>query len=96
MLIPYFFRTSSTEMPLDEPYTLSDFEKRSLLFTPGSEAEFEGSKDPYHTLPCEQGGISMLDLAQAMQLDAASQVDMLALLCDRLDEIVHINDQRRV
>jgi hypothetical protein len=38
----------------------------------------------------------MLDLTHAMQLDATSQVNMLTLLCDRLEEMVHINDQRQV
>jgi hypothetical protein len=79
-----------------EPYTLSDFEMVSLLRTASSDAEANGSSDPYHTLPCEQGGIALLDLAHAMQLDAQAQVNMLPLLCDRLDEIVHINDQRQV
>jgi hypothetical protein len=79
-----------------ELYILSDFENWGLQYTPDSDPPFNGSKDPYHTLPCEQDGMSMLDLAHAMQSDAASQVRMLPLLCDRLDEIVHINDQRQV
>ncbi len=77
-------------------YILSDFEKRSTLKTQGLDIRFNDSNGPYHTLPCEQDGISMLDLAYSMQRDAESQVKMLALLCDRLDEIVHINDQRQV
>ncbi len=49
-----------------------------------------------HRLPCEEGAKSMLDVENAMKLDAASQVDMLDLLGDRLDGIVRINDQRKV
>ncbi len=38
----------------------------------------------------------MLDLEYAMTLDADAQYDTLKLLCERLDEIVRINDQRKV
>ncbi len=84
-------------MPPSKLYILSDFENRNLLCTTSEpDIQFNESKDPCHTLPCEKDGISMLNLVQAMQLDAASQVKMLDLLCDRLDEIVQINDQRQV
>ena len=76
-------------------YTLSDFEKMSLINTSGSENTFNGLRCP-RELPCERSGTSMLDVAHAMQLDAASQVEVLEQLCHRLEEIVSINDQRQV
>ena len=53
-------------------------------------------RNPIHTLPYEQGGMSMIDFAKAMKLDAELQVGVLGLLSERLDLIVHINDQRKV
>ncbi len=83
-------------MPPSEAYTLSEFENQSLLNTSGSDIKFNEPRCPCHILPCEQNGISMLDLAHAMQRDAASQGKVLELLCKRLEEIVQINDQRQV
>ncbi len=49
-----------------------------------------------YTVQWEEGGVSMQDLECAMSLDADLQVEMLDSLCLRLDEIVRINDQRKV
>jgi hypothetical protein len=40
--------------------------------------------------------MSIPDLANTMNLDAYLQVEMLNLLCNRLDDIIRINDQRKV
>jgi hypothetical protein len=62
--------------------------------------ELEGhSANHGHTLLHEEGEASVLDLSDleyAMTLDADAQYDTLNLLCERLDEIVRINDQRKV
>jgi hypothetical protein len=86
---------ASTDSAPSDLYILSDFENRNLHCSLELDPRFDGSDAPCHTLPCERYGMSMLDLAHAMQMDAAAQVKMLSLLCERLDEIVHINDQRQ-
>ena len=78
----------------DKAYVLSDYETaRPLGFI---ESSVENSSNLSHTLPCEQGGMPMLDFANAMKSDAESQIQILSLLSDRLDMIIQINDQRKV
>ncbi len=84
-------------MPSDKEFTLTDYE---TLNTAGSSGfikyDVDDSHNLTHTLPCEQGGLPMLDFANAMKSDAELQVGMLSLLSDRLDWLVNINDQRKV
>jgi hypothetical protein len=49
-----------------------------------------------HGEPWRKVGMSIPVLANTMNLDAYSQVEMLTLLCNRLDDIIRINDQRKV
>jgi hypothetical protein len=74
-------------------------EARSMPMSDSSTKKEVGeSSDLGHAVTWEEdgAGMSMPDLAYAMNLDADSQVEMLDLLCNRLDEIVRMNDQRKV
>ena len=82
----------------DKEYVLSQFETPNMAMPLGfisHDVDYQ-SRNPMHTLPYEQGGMSMIDFVKAMKLDAELQVDVLGLLSERLDLIVHINDQRKV
>ena len=81
----------------NKEFVLSDYEAQNKV-KPATYIQHEASNSNNlsHTMPCEQGGMPMLDFAQAMKSDAELQTQMLGLLSDRLDWLVHINDQRKV
>ncbi len=65
--------------------------------TPSDCLENNEASNLRHAVPCdESGGKSNPDVEFAMNQNEDSQVEMLNLLCNRLDEIVQINDQRKV
>ena len=51
---------------------------------------------PAHTIPCEAGGISMIELVYSMKADAAAQENLLVIFSEMLDETVERNDQLQV
>jgi hypothetical protein len=79
----------------DKAYVLSDYETPNAA-RPLGFVECKTSSNLSHTLPCEQGGMPMLDFVKAMKSDAELQIQMISLLSDRLDMIIQINDQRQV
>ena len=84
-------------MPSDKEFVLSDYETLNTARSTGFvKHAVDGSRTLLHTLPCEQGGLPMLDFANAMKSDAELQTGMLSMLTDRLDWLVNINDQRKV
>jgi hypothetical protein len=81
----------------DKAYVLSEYEMPNAAKPLGFfECSVENSSNLSHTLPCEQGGMPMLDFVQAMKSDAELQVQMINHLSNRLDMIIQINDERKV
>ena len=51
---------------------------------------------PAHTMPCEAGGITMIELVYAMKSDAADQEILIGIFSEMLDETVERNDGLQV
>jgi hypothetical protein len=51
---------------------------------------------PAHTMPCEAGGITMIELVYAMKSDAADQEILIGIFSEMLDETVERNDRLQV
>jgi hypothetical protein len=47
---------------------------------------------PSHTMPCEAGGITMIELVYAMKSDASDQEKLIGIFSEMLDETVERND----
>jgi hypothetical protein len=47
---------------------------------------------PAHIMPCEAGGITMIELVYAMKSDASDQERLIGIFSEMLDETVERND----
>ena len=56
----------------------------------------DGSGDPEHSQPCQQGGVTMVRLAQEMKKDAAEQENLVSIIAELISETVQRNDSRNV
>jgi hypothetical protein len=56
----------------------------------------DGSGDPEHSQPCQQGGLTMVRLAQEMKKDAAEQENLVSIIAELISETVQRNDSRNV
>ena len=88
-------------MHSDKEFVLSNYEtantaKSTAFIKQNVTSNVNTLSNLSHTLPCEQGGMSMLDLVNAMKSDSELQISMLSLLSARLDWLVQTNDQRKV
>ena len=55
-----------------------------------------GCPIPAHTIPCEAGGITMIELVFSMKSDAAAQTNLIGIFLEMLDETVERNDNLQV
>ena len=59
-------------------------------------AEGDSSKESAHTLPCEEGGLTMIEMIIAMKKDAVEQESLVLIISDLISETVQRNDARNV
>ncbi len=83
---------SESEVHRTKEYVLSDYERPNLdvIHCVAQESINEQRSQ------LDQVGMTMLESVHEMRLDSTAQENMLTLLSVRLDEVVIINDQRKV